>query len=179
MDDWTSVIEFWTQAGPKRWFAKDEAFDAEFRERFLSVHQAAVDGQLDEWVEDPEGALALVILLDQFPRNAFRGFPRAFATDAIAREIADQAIEAGHDAAVSTELRAFFYMPFMHSEELADQDRCVALFEECGDTQSLKYAHVHRDVIERFGRFPHRNEVLGRPTSEEEEEFLAGGGFSA
>ncbi len=172
------VVEFWRAAGPARWFSKDDAFDREFRETFLASHEAAADGRLDDWSASPEGALALLILLDQFPRNAFRGSPRMYATDPIAREIADTAIDANYDTEVAPELRAFFYLPFMHSEDLADQERCVALCEEMGDANTLRHAREHRDIVQRFGRFPHRNAVLGRQSSDDEIAFLDAGGFS-
>jgi uncharacterized protein (DUF924 family) len=171
------IIAFWRDAGPSHWFRKDEAFDRDFRERFLAMHEAAARGELDGWIRSAEGALALCLLLDQFPRNAFRGAPRMFATDAKAREAARAAVEAGFDAQVEEPLRPFFYLPFMHSERLEDQDLCVELSSSVGeDTQ--RFARHHRDIIARFGRFPHRNAVLGRPTTPEEQQFLDAGGFS-
>ena len=170
------VVTFWQAAGPKRWFRGDADFDRQFRDRFLGAHEAAARGELDGWTASAEGALALLLLLDQFPRNAFRGTPRVYATDAQARRIADAAVRAGHDRCVPGELRQFFYLPFMHSEDPADQDRCVALNEAQGG-ESLRWATHHRDVVRRFGRFPHRNAVLGRASTPEEERFLAEGGF--
>ncbi len=170
------VIAFWQDAGPKRWFKPDAGFDAEFRARFLVAHEAAARGELGGWPATAEGALALLLLLDQFPRNAFRGTARVYATDALAREVADAALRAGHDAALEPALRQFFYLPFMHSEDLRDQDRCVALNDAQGG-ESLRWALHHRDVVRRFGRFPHRNAVLGRTSTAEEEQFLADGGF--
>lgn len=172
----TAVVDFWRGAGPQKWFRKDAAFDRDFRERFLATHEAAAGGQLRDWGASSEGALALVLLLDQFPRNAFRDSARTFATDRQARVAADAAIAAGHDQQVEAQLRPFFYMPFMHSEDLGDLDRCVALTEPAGG-ESLRYAQHHRDIVARFGRFPHRNAVLGRPSTAEEERFLAEGGF--
>lgn len=171
------VLDFWRAAGPRRWFKRDDAFDREFRERFLAAHDAAASGELASWTATAEGALALVLLLDQFPRNAFRGTPRVYATDAQARDIADAAIRAGFDDAVEQDLRQFFYLPFMHSERLQDLDRCVRLNEPVGG-ESLRYALHHREIVRRFGRFPHRNALLGRPSSEAEERFLAEGGFA-
>jgi uncharacterized protein (DUF924 family) len=171
------VVGFWREAGPKKWFRKDTDFDRAFRDRFLSTHEAAAAGELTAWGASSEGALALVLLLDQFPRNAFRDLPRMFATDAQARAAADAAIAAGHDQEVEAQLQPFFYMPFMHSEELRDLERCVSLMEAEGG-ESLRYARHHRDIVARFGRFPHRNAVLGRPNTAEEERFLAEGGFS-
>jgi uncharacterized protein (DUF924 family) len=171
------VLGFWREAGPARWFRKDAAFDDRFRARFLGTHEAALRGELDNWAQDAEGALALLILLDQFPRNAFRGTPRMFESDAKARAIARQALEAGFDLQVDEALRNFFYLPFMHSEDLADQDRAVELTGKLGG-EALRFAVLHRDIIERFGRFPHRNPVLCRATTPQEQRFLDDGGFA-
>ena len=171
-----AVVRFWSEAGPGRWFRRDDSFDALFRQRFLAAHEAAAAGTLSGWSTAPEGALALVLLLDQFPRNAFRGSPRVYATDVQARAAADAAIAAGHDLRVEPTLRPFFYLPFMHSEDPRDLERCVALNQELGGEQ-LRYAQHHRDIVARFGRFPHRNGVLGRTSSGEEERFLSEGGF--
>jgi uncharacterized protein (DUF924 family) len=171
------VVAFWKDAGRERWFRKDEAFDEEFRLRFLPAHEAAARGELDGWASTPEGALALLILLDQFPRNCYRATPRMFATDAKAREIARAAHGAGFDQQVDTELRGFFYLPFMHSELMADQDESVKLNESASE-ESLRYAKHHRAIIQRFGRFPHRNVVLGRESTPEEQTFLQEGGFA-
>jgi len=170
------VLAFWREAGPGRWFRKDEAFDTEFRTRFIGAHEAALRGDFDAWAREAQGALALVVLLDQFPRNAFRGTPRMFASDARARDIARQALDTGLDAQVEPDLRNFFYLPFTHSEQLADQDLGVAFARKLG-REALRYANVHRDIIVRFGRFPHRNAVLGRATTPEEQRFLDEGGF--
>jgi uncharacterized protein (DUF924 family) len=172
------VVMFWIKAGAKLWFAKDAAFDAEIRARFEGQHHAAACGELDDWAATPEGALALLLLLDQFPRNLFRGSPHAFATDPLARAVAAGAIERGFDQKVDPSLRGFFYLPFEHSERLEDQDRCVALAEASGDADLLKWARIHRDIIARFGRFPHRNACLARTTTEAEHAFLDGGGFA-
>ena len=172
------VIEFWRNVGPARWFAKDDAFDAEFHECFLDAHYRAARRALDHWADSAEGALALVILLDQFPRNCFRGSAHAYATDPLARHYADGAILKGFDRQVGVELRIFFVMPFEHSEDIVDQQRAIALCRELGDSNYLKYAELHRDLIARFGRFPHRNAALGRKTMAEEQAFLDKGGFS-
>jgi uncharacterized protein (DUF924 family) len=174
----SQLLQFWRDAGPARWFARDDAFDAELRERFLAPHEAAAGGALADWGASADGALALVLLLDQFPRNAFRGTPRMYATDAKARAVAAEAIGAGFDHQVDSGLRRFFYLPFMHSEELADHDRSVALNEPLGG-ESLRYARHHRDIVRRFGRFPHRNAALGRESTPEEAAFLKepGSGF--
>jgi len=171
------VSAIWRDAGQDRWFKPDAGFDAQIRERFLDTHEAAAAGRLDEWQQTADGTLALLILLDQFPRNMFRGTPRAFATDSKALQIAERAIERGHDQKIDAPLRSFFYLPFMHSERLGDQERCLALYHELGNAEALKYAELHRDAIRRFGRFPHRNEILGRQSTPEEIVYLEGGGF--
>lgn len=171
------VLTFWREAGPSRWFAKDDAFDAEFRQRFEPDHAAAAAGLLDPWAESAEGALALLILLDQFPRNAYRGTARMFATDAQALAVARRAIDRGFAQSVEATLRGFFYLPFSHSEQLADQRRAVDL-NAGADARWLHFARVHLDVIERFGRFPHRNALLGRTTTAAEQRFLDEGGFA-
>jgi len=171
------VVAFWRDVGPKRWFEKDTALDDEVRRRFLSLHEAAAAGKLTEWEQSADGALALLILLDQFPRNMFRGQARAFATDPLARAIASRAILNGFDGA-APDMRTFFYLPFMHSEDSADQQRALTFYRVHGDAESLKYAEMHADIIRKFGRFPHRNAVLGRVTTPEERAFLDGGGFA-
>ena len=171
------VVKFWRDAGPERWFRKDAAFDTQFRERFAAEHEAAARGDLAGWQDSAEGALALLILLDQYPRNSFRNTARMFATDAQAVAIADAAIARGFDRAVGDDMRRFFYLPFMHSEQLADQERSVALYRAL-DGDGLRYAEIHRDAIARFGRFPHRNPVLGRAMTGEEQKYLDEGGFA-
>jgi uncharacterized protein (DUF924 family) len=173
-----AVIEFWLAAGPDKWFTKDDAFDAEIRSRFLATYHAAVAGQLADWDNTAEGALALLITLDQFPRNMFRGSAQAFAADPLARQIAERAIARGFDRMVGPVEQQFFYLPFEHSESPADQERCVALFHATGNAEGLKWAELHADIIRRFGRFPHRNAALGRRTTTAERAFLAAGGFS-
>jgi uncharacterized protein (DUF924 family) len=167
------VVAFWRDAGPDRWFAKDEGFDALCRARFLATYEAAARGDLNDWELVAEGALAVVLLLDQFPRNMFRGTRRAYQADATARDTADRAIERGFDKQVDPELRVFFYLPFDHSEDPADQERSVALHEAAGDAEGLKWGRHHRDLIARFGRFPHRNAILGRESTPEEQAYLA------
>jgi uncharacterized protein (DUF924 family) len=177
-DQAAGIVAFWREAGPTRWYEKDAAFDDEIRRRFLGLHEAAAAGTLSEWEQTAPGALALLILLDQFPRNMFRGSARMFATDSQARAIAAGAIVRGFDARVPADMRAFFYLPFMHSEDPADQERAVTLYKAAGDADGLKWADLHADIIRRFGRFPHRNAVLGRATTPEEQAFLDQGGFS-
>jgi uncharacterized protein (DUF924 family) len=172
------VIGFWTEAGAKRWFSKDEAFDTQIRERFLAVHEAAAAGKLADWERTPEGSLALLLLLDQFPRNMFRGSRRSYATDQRALAIAEQAIARGDDRRVPKELRGFLYLPHQHAEDLAVQERGVALYREAGDAEGLKWAELHADIIRRFGRFPHRNPLLGRSTTPDEQAFLDSHGFA-
>jgi uncharacterized protein (DUF924 family) len=178
----SDVTGFWRSAGPKRWFAKSVAFDDAIRLKFEPVHHAAARGEYDDWTETPEGALGLAILLDQFPRNLFRGSAHAFATDPLARRFAAEAIERGHDRKIEPALRAFLYMPFMHAEGLAEQILSVQLFtvlaRETGDDGNVPWAKDHQAIIERFGRFPHRNHALGRATTPEEQAFLDEGGFS-
>jgi uncharacterized protein (DUF924 family) len=170
------VLKFWRSAGPALWFAKDAEFDARFRKRFLVAHEAASRGELESWLATPEGALALVLLLDQFPRNAFRDTPRMYDTDASARRAAAKALAAGYDLQLPRELRKFFVLPFAHSEDLADQERAVALARRIGP-DDLAHAEHHRDIVRRFGRFPHRNRILGRESTAEEQQYLANGGY--
>jgi uncharacterized protein (DUF924 family) len=172
-----AVVGFWWRAGPAAWFAKDAAFDRDFRDRFLRLHEAAARGALDGWAADAQGALALLLLLDQFPRNAFRDTPRMYASDGKARAIAAEAIDAGFQRMVDPALRLFFGLPFAHSEDIADQDRSVALARDIGPSD-LKRAEHHRDIIRRFGRFPHRNPILGRAMQSQEQWFLDEGGFA-
>jgi uncharacterized protein (DUF924 family) len=176
------IIGYWREAGPRQWFAAKRAFDEAIRLKFEPVHHAAARGEYDAWTKTAEGCLALLILLDQFPRNLYRKSAHAFATDPKARAIARAAIAEGFDRQVEPLLRPFFYLPFEHSEDLADQEACVALCErlaqETGDEETLKWARLHLDIIVRFGRFPHRNPMLGRTTTDEEQAFLDEGGFA-
>jgi uncharacterized protein (DUF924 family) len=185
------VLEYWfgpDLAGPipdelsKRWFRGSEAFDREVRERFGPDVERAARGELEDWAGTPRGRLALVLLLDQFTRNIHRGDGRAFACDARARELALAGVERGDDRALPAAARSFLYMPLMHAEDLELQDRGVALFEaldrETSGGDHAKYARMHRDIIARFGRFPHRNARLGRESTEEEIEFLKQPGSS-
>jgi uncharacterized protein (DUF924 family) len=171
------ILGFWRGAGPQKWFKKVSAFDDAIRLKFEPTHHAAARGEYDGWAQSAEGSLALLILLDQFPRNLYRGSGHAFATDGKARAIARAAIERGFDREVEPDLRNFFYLPFEHSEDIADQDFSLALCAEAGDADNLKWAGIHRDIIARFGRFPHRNAALGRVTTPQEQAFLDEGGF--
>jgi uncharacterized protein (DUF924 family) len=171
------MITFWRDAGTDKWFARDDAFDARLRERFLDAHFAASRRELEHWADSADGALSLLLLLDQFPRNCFRDSGHAYATDSLARHYATRAIDAGFDAQVDPALRVFVYMPFEHSEDIADQARSIELMRVV-DAGYLQYAVAHRDAIARFGRFPHRNRALGRTSTAEEQAWLdAGGGF--
>lgn len=173
------ILGFWLNAGRDSWYKRDDAFDAEIRSRFLATWQKAAAGELSSWEASDDGAVALTIVLDQFPRNMFRGDAKTFSSDPLAREVASRAIDRGVDARIDPLLREFLYLPFMHSEHLADQRRCVALFRQHGGhPDNLKYAEDHADIIRRFGRFPHRNRVMGRETTAEEQAFLDAGGFS-
>ncbi|MEN3975496.1 DUF924 family protein [Emcibacter sp. SYSU 3D8] len=182
------VLEFWfapesrpDQYHPdgrdlKAWFAPDRAFDDTIREQFLDTLESAARGDLDGWMNSPEGALALVVVLDQFPRNMFRGQPRAFATDGRAMAVAEEAIARGFDQRMPGVWRKFFYLPFEHAEDREAQARSVALFRTVNDPTGQHYAELHREIIDRFGRFPHRNAILGRESTPEEAAWLAGGG---
>ena len=169
-----TLLDFWFDpAQEKRWFNSTAEFDQLIRERFETDWQAASDGQRADWQQTADGALALVILLDQFPLNMYRGEPRGFSTEAQARAVAGRAIGQGFDQMLPDKGKAFLYMPYMHSEDLADQDRAVALFEAAGLDHNLRFAHHHRDIVRRFGRFPHRNAILGRASTAQELAWLA------
>jgi uncharacterized protein (DUF924 family) len=167
------VLSFWfDELGREAWFRGGDHVDRAIRERFLALHEKLAAAPVDDALVSADRALAAVLVLDQFPRNLFRGTPRAFATDALAREVAECAIAAGLDQAVAPERRIFFYLPFEHSEARADQARCLDLVRALGDAEYVRYAQAHKDVIDRFGRFPHRNEMLGRQSTAEETAFL-------
>jgi uncharacterized protein (DUF924 family) len=172
------ILAFWREAGRDRWYSRDDGFDADLRRRYLGLWQRAVGGELSSWEASDDGALALTIVLDQFPRNMFRGDIKAYSSDALARAVASRAIARGVDRRIEPRLLEFIYMPLMHSEDLADQDSCVELFRNTGHADNLKYAEDHAGIIRRFGRFPHRNRLFGRATTPEEQAFLDGGGFS-
>lgn len=171
------VVDFWRDAGPERWFKHSETFDDMCDLSFADAHDDAASGALDDWLAEPDGALALVLLLDQIPRNIFRDDVRTWATDAQARKAAAQAIDNGFDQQVDPALRRFFYLPFMHSEDIDDQNRSVSLFQAMPEPDADRWALHHREIIERFGRFPHRNALLGRDTTTEEQTWLDQGGF--
>ncbi|MGY0561257.1 MULTISPECIES: DUF924 family protein [unclassified Luteimonas] len=173
-----TVIDFWRDVvADGRWMQKDDAFDQLFREGFLGLHMDAAARRCDEWIKSPEGALALMVLLDQFPRNAFRGTAHMYATDGLARMFAWESERRDYMARAEEGFRVFFIFPFTHSEELADQEMSIALSARISEERAQRVSG-HRDIIRRFGRFPHRNPVLGREHTREEEAFLAEGGFS-
>ena len=169
-----AVLDFWFSEDAKaQWWAPPPAFDDEIRRRFGALHETAAAEELEAWEATADGALALLIVLDQFPRNMFRDDARAFAADPLARAVAQRAIDRGHDLAVPADRRLFFYLPLEHSEDLVHQDRSCALFaERCDIGQYVEFAERHRTVIARFGRFPHRNAVLGRESTPEEKAYL-------
>lgn len=168
-----TVLRFWfDELTPEQWFRGGDDLDAQILARFGDALERAKAGELDGWAATPDGALALLILLDQFSRNIHRGSADAFAQDEKALTVARSAIDAKFDKAQAPERRTFFYLPLEHSEDLADQERSVALFEALGDPIQADYARRHRDIIARFGRFPHRNPLLGRPSTAEEIAFL-------
>jgi uncharacterized protein (DUF924 family) len=168
------LLDFWfSEEARARWFDSTPAFDEALRLQYLDTWQRGRDGKLQDWEETPDGALALVILLDQFPLNMFRDLPESYSTEAQSRAVASRAIDHGFDAALADDRKAFLYLPFMHSETLADQDLSVELFEAAGLEFNLKWARSHRETVRRFGRFPHRNAILGRASSAEEIAWLA------
>ena len=173
----TSVVAFWRESGPGKWFAKDAAFDREFRQRFETLHFAAAARRCDGWMATAEGALALMLLLDQYPRNSFRGTAHMYATDPLARLYCRQALDAGLDQQVEPALSLFFYLPLSHAEHLPDQQRALALNRALGEPY-VGHAQGHLDIVARFGRFPHRNAILLRESTAEELAFLQAGGFA-
>jgi uncharacterized protein (DUF924 family) len=174
-----AVIAFWfDEIEPAQWFLKDTEFDRTVRQRFGPLHQAAAAGELWEWRETPRGRLAEILVLDQFSRNLYRDDPRAFAQDAMALVLAQEAVEQGHDRALAVSWRSFLYMPYMHSESLKIHDQALRLFDQPGLEENLRFEHRHRDILLRFGRYPHRNAILGRESSAEELAFLQQPGSS-
>ncbi|MDP5291080.1 DUF924 family protein [Oceanimonas sp. CHS3-5] len=174
------VLEFWfEELTPAQWWKKDAALDASIAGQFGGLHQRACRGELFEWRIRTQGRLAEIIVLDQFSRNIHRNYPNAFAADGMALALAQEAISQGAERALSPEQRLFLYMPFMHSESLKIHDQALVLFERLGLADNLDFEHKHRNIIERFGRYPHRNAILGRPSTPEEQAFLEqpGSGF--
>jgi uncharacterized protein (DUF924 family) len=170
------VLKFWFESDHKAWFEKNPAFDEEIRRRFVGLYDMGADGKLSAWQQAPDSCLALVVLLDQFPRNMFRDSAKAFFTDPLAREAARVIVDNGWDKGMTPYERLFAYLPFEHSESLADQERCLALMKEISvfpETADMpKWAEAHLAIVRRFGRFPHRNAALGRASTPEEAEFL-------
>lgn len=172
-----TLLDFWfSPEHEKLWFKSTPQFDQQIREQFENVWYAVKDGQQAGWEQTAKGALALVILLDQMPLNVYRGQPESFSTEAQARNVAGRAIEQGFDKQLPDKGKAFLYMPFMHSEDLTDQDRSIDLYDAAGLEENLKFARHHRDIVRQFGRFPHRNAILARPSTPEEEAWLASEG---
>lgn len=179
MTEPNDVLDFWfKENGPSAWFAKDDAFDAAIVERFGEAHGQAMDGALDSWADDPYGGLALILVLDQFSRNMFRDTAQAFASDPKALGIAKAMVASGADKKLGAHERPFIYLPYEHSESGDDQALCIALFTDLGNDDLLKWAHAHKDIVDRFGRFPHRNAILGRESTAEETAFLEQPGSS-
>jgi uncharacterized protein (DUF924 family) len=167
------MLAFWREAGPKKWFAKDDAFDAACVAQFRVLWEEGATGRLASWEATSEGALALVLLLDQMPRNMFRGTPQVYASDPQARAVASRMIAKGFDLIIEKDLRPFLYLPFSHSEDLVDQERALELYAKLDDAEQMKWARHHHGIVARFGRFPHRNAILGRASTLEEVAWLA------
>ncbi|USD64949.1 DUF924 family protein [Vibrio sp. SCSIO 43136] len=176
---YTDVLTFWfDELTPKQWFVGDETLDTQISERFGELHSKAAQCELFEWRQSPFGRLAEIIVLDQFSRNIYRGKPQAFASDPLALGLAQEAVRYGEDKILSPQQRNFLYMPFMHSESLKVHEQAVGLFQTNGNESTLEYEFKHKEIIERFGRYPHRNAILGRTSSQEELFFLEQPGSS-
>jgi uncharacterized protein (DUF924 family) len=174
-----AVLDFWfQQTSPQQWWKVDKGFDALVRERFGALQRSAHLGELWEWRKQPRGRLAEIIVLDQFPRNIYRGTPQAFASDAMALALAQEAVAGRHDMTLAAKERAFLYMPYQHSESRVIQAESLRLFEALGEAEQLDFARQHKAIIDRFGHFPHRNAILGRQSTVEEVEFLKQPGSS-
>jgi len=170
--DSKEVIEFWFKtSSPEQWFVKDPEFDEQIRSRFLDTYERAVNGETKEWRSTPAGRLAEVIVLDQFARNMFRDTPQAFEHDSLALSLAKEAVRVGDDQKLTQQERQFLYMPYMHSESAEDHEEAIALFQSLGG-EVEKYEIKHKEIIDRFGRYPHRNKILGRTSTQEEIEFM-------
>jgi uncharacterized protein (DUF924 family) len=176
-DDARRLVAFWEEAGPACWFTRNDAFDAQCAQ-YLPLHLSASRRELEHWSATATGALALLLLLDQIPRNAYRDSAHAYATDGLARRYAEEAVQAGFDARIDPMLRVFFYLPFEHSESIDDQRRSLELHTRLEGKDASHWARLHYELIERFGRFPHRNATLGRTTTAEEQTYLDAGGFA-
>ena len=168
------ILVFWFSEKVKPlWFNSTPEFDTQLKERYADIYHAALNGQLSEWQQTADGCVALVVILDQFPLNMYRGLPESFAGEARARDIVREAVSKGFDQQIPDEQKAFLYMPLMHSENIADQDLSVQLYEAAGLTENLRFANHHRDIVRRFGRFPHRNKILGRTSTQAELDYLS------
>lgn len=172
------ILDFWIEIGPEKWWKRDNAVDSKIRERFAGTLEDARKGKLDHWLEEPDSALALIIIFDQFSRNLNRGSAQAFAEDTRCVHLVRGIIDRGLDERIRNDLRAFCYLPLMHAENPYDQDRCVEEMQKLNLEGNIKAAKEHAEIIHRFGRFPHRNKVLGRKTTPAEQAFLDDGGFS-
>lgn len=170
------LLDFWVGAGSAAWFGRDDAFDERCR-AYVPLHERAAAGELEGWTSTAVGSLALILLMDQIPRNAFRGTARQYETDAKARAVAEASIGARHDLSQGWPVRNFYYLPLQHAEDLGVQERSLELYRRGGQQEFYYWALVHADAIRRFGRFPHRNAVLGRESTPEEDAYLASGGF--
>ncbi len=175
MSQITEILEFWFAPGmAEKWFEQDPALDREIRERLGGLYQKAAAGEFQDWRQTPEGCVALLVLLDQVPRNLFRGDPRTYATDEMARAVTGHALDQGFDAELTQDQRGMLYLPLLHSESLEDKERAVELTRPLTENPAFhKWAVHHRDIVARFGRFPHRNSILGRPNVPDEDTFLA------
>lgn len=173
--DMQEILNFWFQElEPKQWWVKDLSLDLKIKQRFLDVHTAATQGELWHWRQSAEGRLAEILVLDQFSRNIYRDDPRSFAFDGMALVLAQECVELELDRKLPIEQRRFIYMPHMHSESALVHEEAVRLFDQPGLEENLKFEHAHFDIIKRFGRYPHRNQILGRESTPEEIEFLKG-----
>ena len=176
--NYNDILSFWSSIGHEGWWTKSDELDAKMIDQFSELHEQAASGKLDGWADTPDGALALIIILDQFSRNMFRGDSKTFAQDEKALTLAKECIAKGLDQKCREDLRLFFYLPYEHSERIADQEQSVLLqYANDGSPETMKAALEHREIIQRFGRFPHRNDVLGRHTTPAERAYLDGGGF--
>ncbi|WP_146345103.1 DUF924 family protein [Falsiphaeobacter marinintestinus] len=175
------ILNFWLdEKGPGSWYIQDDTLDAEIRTKFEAAWEGAADGRYSLWLTYPSGALAYIILTDQFPRNMFRGDGKSFATDKAALAAAKAAVDKGWDLKIDEPARQFFYLPMMHSENLCDQERCVRLMCERmpeGGASNLLHARAHREIIRKFGRFPYRNAALSRSTTRTEADYVSDGGY--
>ena len=172
------VMNFWAKAGSEKWWAKNDEFDAQIKQKFDTTHTYANTGRLDDWIETPDTTLAFVIVLDQFSRNMFRNDARAFAQDKQCVAIVRSAIANGFDRKLRSDIGMFIYLPLMHSENISDQEQCLIEMERLKLENEIYHAKLHLNIIKKFGRFPHRNSILGRKTTPEEQAFLEDGGFA-